>query len=79
MRTTVNLEQDVIDVARSLSQARGISLGAALTVLVRRGITRTAYSTNSSAASSEQFPTCAVTESAPSFGTEDVRRALDED
>ncbi|MEX2444294.1 MAG: hypothetical protein WD492_11845 [Alkalispirochaeta sp.] len=42
MRTTVNLDEDIIEVARSMSLARGISLGAALSILARRGIRRSA-------------------------------------
>src|SRR5437016_2635303 len=38
MRTTLNLPDDVYEVARSLAAARGISLGDALAELVRRGL-----------------------------------------
>lgn len=79
MRTTVNLDQDVVEVARSLSQARGISLGAALSLLVRRGISSTSNDTADPVGESARFPTFEVTESAPTFGTEEVRRALEEE
>jgi hypothetical protein len=36
MRTTVNIPDDVYRAARSLAAAKGISLGDALAVLVRR-------------------------------------------
>jgi hypothetical protein len=36
MRTTVNIPDDVYQVARSLAAAKGISLGEALADLVRR-------------------------------------------
>ena len=37
MRTTINLPDDVITVARVLSEQRAITLGEAVAVLVRRG------------------------------------------
>ncbi|HKK49790.1 MAG TPA: hypothetical protein VJ932_11885 [Alkalispirochaeta sp.] len=79
MRTTVNLDEDIIDVARSMSLARGISLGSALSILARRGIRRSGGDTEGVEEDIDRFPTFSVTESVPSFSTEDVRRALDED
>jgi len=38
MRTTVNLPEDVYEVARSLASAKRISLGEALAQLIRRGL-----------------------------------------
>jgi hypothetical protein len=38
MRTTLNLPDDVYEIARSLAAARRISMGDALAELVRRGI-----------------------------------------
>ena len=38
MRTTVNLPEDVYEVARSIASAKRISLGEALAELVRRGL-----------------------------------------
>lgn len=38
MRTTVNLPDDVTDLVRGLADAKGISLGAAIAELVRRGL-----------------------------------------
>jgi hypothetical protein len=38
MRTTVNLDPDVLRAARSLARARSISLGAAISELARRGL-----------------------------------------
>lgn len=37
MRTTLNLDDDVLANARALAQERGISVGAALSDLARRG------------------------------------------
>jgi hypothetical protein len=38
MRTTINLPDDVSDLVRAVADARGISLGAAVSELVRRGL-----------------------------------------
>lgn len=38
MRTTVNLDDDVVAAARVLAEERDISLGAAISELVRRGL-----------------------------------------
>ena len=37
MRTTLNVDDDVLASARALAQERGISVGAALSDLARRG------------------------------------------
>jgi hypothetical protein len=73
------LDQDIVEVARSLSKARGISLGAALSLLVRRGISSSSGDTAGSVDGGGRFPTFEVAESTPSFGTNEVRRALDEE
>lgn len=39
MRTTVTLPEDVYQVARSVAESKGISLGEAIADLVRRGLT----------------------------------------
>lgn len=38
MRTTVNLPDDVYEIARSIASAKRISLGEALAKLIRRGL-----------------------------------------
>jgi hypothetical protein len=38
MRTTLSLDPDVLQAARSLAQARAISLGEAVSELARRGL-----------------------------------------
>lgn len=38
MRTTLDLDEHVLAAARSLARARGISVGAAVSELARRGI-----------------------------------------
>ncbi|MDE0034917.1 MAG: hypothetical protein OXU75_17565 [Deltaproteobacteria bacterium] len=46
MRTTVTIDDDVLAVARALSERRGISLGSALSELARRGFRGTAAARN---------------------------------
>lgn len=38
MRTTLNLDDDVLAAARVLAEEQGVSLGAAVSDLVRRGL-----------------------------------------
>ena len=38
MRTTLDVEADVLDAANAVAAARGISVGAALSELARRGV-----------------------------------------
>ncbi len=38
MRTTINIDDDLVKVARSIARERGISLGQAVSVLIRRGL-----------------------------------------
>lgn len=38
MRTTLDVENDVLDAAKTLAAARGVSIGSALSELARRGI-----------------------------------------
>lgn len=38
MRTTLSLDPDILQAARSLSRARSISIGAAVSQLARRGL-----------------------------------------
>lgn len=77
MRTTLNLDRDIVDAARSLARQRGLSLGAAVSELARRGLAAV-YGSDTSPAAAE-LPRFQVAEEAPPFGTEDVKRALDED
>lgn len=38
MRTTLTIDDDVLDTARKLSEARGIPIGAVISQLARRGL-----------------------------------------
>ena len=76
MRTTLDLDADVLDAARNLSRQERISLGKAVSHLARRGLQPP--SRLLAAGSGSQLPAFDVAEDAPVFGTEDVKRALDE-
>jgi hypothetical protein len=78
MRTTVTIDDDVIAAARSLSRQEGVSLGAALSKLARRGLAAPGGVGGASDQSSV-LPSFEVLEAAPSFGNDDVRRALEDD
>jgi hypothetical protein len=74
MRTTLDIDADVLELARSLADARRTSVGKALSYLARTG-------------AAAQVPTSArngfhvfqVPEGSPQFGPEDVRVALEEE
>lgn len=38
MRTTLDIEEDVLEVAKSLARHQGLSLGKAVSSLIRKGI-----------------------------------------
>ena len=76
MRTTVDLDSDVLDAARNLSRQERISLGKAVSRLARRGLQSPSGPLPPGPRS--RLPAFAVAEDAPAFGTEDVKRALDE-
>lgn len=79
MRTTINLDQDILEVARSLAATQGISLGAAVCALARRGILGIGDAPQQQSYRDSRFPTFNVAEHAPSFGTDQVRQALDDE
>jgi hypothetical protein len=74
MRTTLNLEDDVLRVVRSLSQESGKSLGAVVSELVRRALRPTGGATYESG-----FPVFEVREGTPPITPEMVRSALEDD
>lgn len=74
MRTTLDVENDVLDAARTLASARGVSVGAALSELARRGLAaRVPISTRSG------FPVFQIPAGSTSFGPEEVEAALQND
>jgi hypothetical protein len=73
MRTTLNLDPDVLRVAKHLASEQGRSLGEVVSDLARRGLEpRTA------ARGKGGFPVFRVSENAPPFTPQMVDEALDE-
>jgi hypothetical protein len=72
MRTTLNIEPDVLDLAKSLADARRISVGKALSALARKGALATVPLSERNGFS--VFP---VGDSQVKFGLEDVQATLD--
>ena len=74
MRTTVTLDDDVFRAAKTLARERGLSLGAALSDLVRRGLRPAAP-----VEYRNDFPVFEVREGTPVFGPEETAAALDDE
>ena len=72
MRTTLDIEDDVLAAARALAAAEGRSLGHVVSSLARRGMTSTSRVTDAG------LPTFTVPEDAPSLTLDIVRRVLDD-
>jgi hypothetical protein len=67
---TLNVERDVLDAAKALAVARGVSVGAALSELARRGVAaRTPLSARNG------FPVFQVPVGTPGFGSDEVASA----
>jgi hypothetical protein len=77
MRTTLNLEPDVLAAARKLASARAVSLGKAVSDLIRRGLD-TGASAGSPKGAGRAFPVFEVARGAPPLTLEDVKRDEDE-
>jgi hypothetical protein len=73
MRTTLDLDDDVIAAARELAASERRSLGAVISELARRGLTPARVETV------EGLPVIHVPPGTPPITPEMVRRALDED
>lgn len=73
MRTTVNLEEDVLRAVRSLARERGESLGSVISELLRRALRPPAEVTYAS-----DFPVFRVREDAPPITSEMVEEAMEE-
>jgi len=74
MRTTIDVESDVLDLAKSLAEARRISVGKALSWLARKGA-----QSSSPLGERNGFSVFPVADAQPKFGPDDVRAALDEE
>lgn len=73
-RTTIRIDDDVIEAARSLARSRGKTIGAVLSALARRGLRPDPRSRRR-----KGFPVFDVPASARAITPEAVRRALEED
>lgn len=73
MRTTVRIDDDVYEAARSLARAENKALGLVLSRLARRGL-----APRDGPRRRRGFPVFEVTPEAPPITLEAVRRALDE-
>lgn len=75
MRTTLNLDDEVLEAARSLAESTGRPLGAVVSELARRGL----RPRTDAMEVQEGFPVFAVPEDAAPLTPEQVRTALDDD
>ena len=73
MRTTVNIDDDVLEIARDLAREKKCSLGSALSELVRRGYRRATIAVNE-----RGMPVFRAPPDAKPITNEDVRRALED-
>jgi hypothetical protein len=74
MRTTLNVDDDVLEVAKSMAYVRQISVGEALSLLARRGM-KTPVGLKRDPVSG--FWVFDIPEGASRITSEDVQRALD--
>jgi hypothetical protein len=72
MRTTLDIEPDVLDLAKSLAEARRISVGKALSWLARKGAV-----SHAPLGERNGFSIFPVADAHAKFGPEDVRPALE--
>jgi hypothetical protein len=73
MRTTLDIDDDVLAAARELATQERRSIGSAISTLARRGLTPARVDT------AGELPVIRVPAGAPAITPEMVRRALDED
>jgi len=73
MRTTLEIDEDVLAAARELAAGGRRSLGAVISELARRGLTPARVEVHGA------FPVIRVPEGTPPITPEMVRRGLDED
>ncbi|TDI48117.1 MAG: antitoxin [Acidobacteria bacterium] len=74
MRTTINIDDDVLELARAVAAARQVSLGAAVSYLVRRGA-----SARMPQGIRNGFHTFAIEPGLLPFGPDEIGEALDEE
>ncbi|MFW5785842.1 MAG: antitoxin [bacterium] len=73
MRTTLNLDEDILRIARQIAADQGISLGKVVSDLARRGLARNRME------SRDGLPVFSVSEAAPTFTGEDVASAEEDE
>ena len=73
VRTTLRIDDDVLEAARCIADEAGISVGQAMSRLARRGLEPRAESRGRG-----RFPTFAVPRDAPPITSDMVSRALDD-
>ncbi len=73
MRTTLDIDDDVVVAARELAAGERRSLGAVISELARRGLTPARVD------AADGLPVISVPSGTPPITPEIVRRALDED
>lgn len=74
MRTTINIDDETLNLARELAEARGISLGDAASFLIRRGLAVSLPHREKSG-----FSLFNVDVNTSSFGSPDVERAMQQE
>jgi len=74
MRTTLDIDADVLEMAKALAEARSTSIGKALSYLARRGV-----AAHAPLSSRNGFCVFHVPEGTPTFGPADIQAALDAD
>ncbi|MCF7929865.1 MAG: hypothetical protein K9L68_15180 [Spirochaetales bacterium] len=73
MRTTVTIDDDIYQIARTIARDTRQPVGKVLSKMARRGLEQTSYKKEKSG-----IPVFEVSEDAPLFGPEDVARGEDE-
>ena len=73
MRTTLQIDDDVMESARQIAAADGRSVGAVISALARRALQPTAIRPGGG------FPVFDVAPDAPPITADDVARALDDE
>lgn len=74
MRTTLQLDNDVLEAARSLAKTEKRSLGEVVSALARKGL-----GTPTAAPGGQEFPMFEVPANTPPLTPEMVRRALEDE
>lgn len=74
MRTTLAIDDDVLELTRELAQQQGLSLGSAFSMLAKRGLAASMPRRKKNG-----FAVFDVADSHRQFGLEDVQKALAEE